>query len=409
MPVFELCQVEVPFTWRKLVTAGAAAVFAPAVTAACMVGSVPAAAQQPQSISWSIASHRTANNLQLTIDRRWGANNPAPGRTIGRRRASGSEPLYSWRAGRSLSVRTSERGRPSRLQRYRRGGRGRACAAARPDALTMFLEARGIGRPSPHQSYSLTMSGVGRDLVDALDKNGFARPNIDQLTAMGIHGVTASYVRELGGLGYRLSADDVLAFKIHGVEPDYIRQMATIGHALRRIRPSDLVALRIHGVKPEFVRQMAANGPEFRNVTADDLVSMAIHGVRPELAQTFVQLEGGNLRSDDVVSMAIHGVSADYIRQLAALGYRGLSADDLVSMSIHGVTPSYVQELHRSGMTRLSADQLVRLRISGVPAALGTPRPRRRGSRQRIRPRGSRALHLRRRLVPSRSVRPWPR
>jgi hypothetical protein len=357
----------VPFTWRKLVTAGAAAVLAPAVTAACMVGSVPAAAQQPQSISWSIASDRTANNLQLTIDSRWGASNHSTwsnDRSLGELQGLTAAQL----AGGSQPVRFALVKEAGRLDcsGTAGGGRGSGVCSFTPDSgFTTFLETRGIGRPSPHQSYSLTMSGVGRDLVDALDKNGFARPNIDQLTAMGIHGATASYVRELGGLGYRLSADDVVAFKIHGVEPDYIRQMATIGPALRQIQPSDLVALRIHGVKPEFVRQMAAIGPEFRNVTADDLVSMAIHGVRPELAQTFVQLEGGKLRSDDVVSMAIHGVSADYIRQLAALGYRGLSADDLVSMSIHGVTPSYVQELHRSGMTRLSADQLVRLRISG--------------------------------------------
>lgn len=357
----------VPFTWRKLVIAGAAAVFAPAVTAAFMVESVPAAAQQPQSINWSIEGQRTGNHLQLTIDSRWSANSRSTwsnDRSLAELQGLTAIQL----AGGSQAVRFALVKEAGRLDcsGSAGGGRGSGVCNFTPDpGFTTFLEARGIARPSPHQSYSLTMSGVGRDLIDALDKNGFARPSIEQLTAMGIHGVTASYVRELGGLGYRLSAGDLVAFKIHGIDPDYIRQMAAIGPALHQIQPSDLVALRIHGVKPEFVRQMAAIGPEFRNVTADDLVSMAIHGVRPELAQTFVQLEGGKLRSDDVVSMAIHGVSADYIRQLAALGYRGLSADDLVSMAIHGVTPTYVQELHRSGMTRLSADQLVRLRLSG--------------------------------------------
>ena len=298
----------VPFTWRKLVIAGAAAVFAPAVTAAFMVESVPAAAQQPQSINWSIESQRTGNHLQLTIDSRWSANSRSTWSNDGSlAELQGLTAIQL--AGGSQAVRFALVKEAGRLDcsGSAGGGRGSGVCNFTPDpGFTTFLKARGIARPSPHQSYSLTMSGVGRDLIDALDKNGFARPNIEQLTAMGIH-----------------------------------------------------------GVKPEFVRQMAAIGPEFRNVTADDLVSMAIHGVRPELAQTFVQLEGGKLRSDDVVSMAIHGVSADYIRQLAALGYRGLSADDLVSMAIHGVTPTYVQELHRSGMTRLSADQLVRLRLSG--------------------------------------------
>jgi hypothetical protein len=357
----------VPFTWRKLVIAGAFAVLAPAVTA-----SAPAsvASERPDSIGWSIDRNgpgKDGSQVQLTIDSRWGANNRSTwsnSRSLVELQGLGQAQLM----GPGQPVRFALVKEAGRLDCSGTAGSGRgsgACTFTPDVGFSSFLEARGIGRPSNRQAYSLTMSGVGRDLVDALDKNGFTRPNIDQLTAMGIHGATAAYVRELGGLGYRLSADDVVAFKIHGVEPSYIREMAAIGPALRQIAPSDLVALRIHGVKPQFVREMAALGPEFRNVTADALVSMAIHGVKPEMARTYVELEGGRLRADDVVSMAIHGVTADYIRQLAALGYRNLSAENLVSMAIHGVSPGFVSSLHRAGMTRLSADQLVRLRISG--------------------------------------------
>lgn len=384
----------VPFTWRKLVIAGAAAACAPAMTASFPV---PATAQEVQSISWSINPTGSSENghLQLTVDSRWGAGNHSTwsnSRRIEELQGLSSAQLM----GPMQPVRFALVKEAGGLDCSGNAGSGRGSGACSftPDAgFASYLQARRIGRPSAHDAYSLTMSGVGRDLVDALDKYGFTRPNVDQLTAMGIHGATASYVQELGGLGYRLSADDVIAFKIHGVEPTYIREMAAIGPALRHISASDLVALRIHGVKPEFVREMAAIGPAFGNVTADELVAMAIHGVRPELARAYVQLEGGRLSSDDVVSMSIHGVSAEFVQRLAALGYRSLSADDIVSMAIHGVnadyveqlaalgyrpgaedlvslrihgvTADYVRRLQQSGMTQLSADQLVRLRLAG--------------------------------------------
>lgn len=385
----------VPFTWRKLVTAGAIAACAPAVTA---IPLAQAAAQQVESISWSIEPNRpgTADEIQLTVDSRWGPHsrsNWSNTRRLEELQGLGSAQLM----GSSQPVRFAMVKDAGRLDcaGTAGGGRGSGQCSFTPNAgFAAYLEGRGIGRPDAHQAYSLTMSGVGRDLVQALEQNRFTRPDIDQLTAMGIHGATASYVRDLGGLGYRLSADDLVAFKIHGVKPDYIREMAAIGPALQHISPSDLVALNTHGVKPEFVREMAAIGPAFRNVSADDLVSMAIHGVRPEMARAYVQLQGGSLNADDVVSMAIHGVTADFLQQMAALGYRNFSADDvvsmaihgvsanylkrlaalgyrdfnaddLVSMSIHGVTPDYVRKLQQNGMAHLSADQLVRLRLAG--------------------------------------------
>src|SRR4051812_13439611 len=60
-----------PFTWRKLVIAGAAAVLAPAMTAS-------SAADRPDSISWTLetnGSRKSGSEVQLTIDSRWGAGN----------------------------------------------------------------------------------------------------------------------------------------------------------------------------------------------------------------------------------------------------------------------------------------------------------------------------------------------
>jgi hypothetical protein len=355
-------------SWRRLVIAGAIAACGSAMTA--LIHTAPARAQQAESIHWSIDSvepGHPAGQLQLTIDSRWGAGN-----------------LSTWSNTRSLAelqglstAQLMDGGQPVRFALVRdagrldcggtaRGGRGSGACTFTPDPnFAAYAAAHGIGRPTARQAFSLTMSGVGREVIEALDLNGFARPNIDQLTSMGIQGVTAGYVRDLGSRGYHLSADDLIAFKIQGVEPEYFRALAAISPRLQHISPADVVKLHIHGVAPEFVREMAAIGPGFQNLGAEDLVSMSIHGVRPELARAYVQLEGGPLRTDDVVAMAIHGVTAEYIRQLAALGYRNLQAQDLVNMAIHGVTPGFVGSLRRAGMAALSADQLVRLRISG--------------------------------------------
>ena len=62
----------VPFTWRKLVTAGVlAAACAPAVAAYALQSG------EPDRIEWSIStngSHMDSGKVQLTIESRWGAN-----------------------------------------------------------------------------------------------------------------------------------------------------------------------------------------------------------------------------------------------------------------------------------------------------------------------------------------------
>ena len=355
--------------YPKSVLAGATGVVAALALAASVAAGFAstAAAEQAESIGWSVETNRDPGKVDLTIDGRWDGNS--------RSTWTNDRPLSAL-PGLSAAQLAGPRG-PVRFALVSEAGRfdcggtagysrgSGSCRFTADPTFASYLQSRGMGTPTRHQAFSLALSGVGRGLVDALAKSGFERPDAEQLTAMGIHGVTADYIRALSGLGYRLSAKDVVAFKIHGVEPGYIRELAAIGPALNHIRSADLVSLRIHGVKPEFVRAMAAIEPEFRNVTAEDLVEMSIHGVEPELARTFVRLERGRLSSDDLVNMAIHGVTADYIEQLAALGYRDLDAQNLVNMAIHGVTPDYVRSLQHAGMARLSADQLVRLRLSG--------------------------------------------
>ena len=340
---------------------------------AALVVAAPAAQAQGEAprINWSLFAAnppRDASQIQLTIQSRWDGRSQS-----------------SWSNTRNISdlqglsaAQLSGPPQPARFVLVRDAGRldcsgtvggltGSGFCTLTPDAsFVRYLAAHGIRQPDERGLFSLTMSGAGRELIEAMDHLGYVRPTIDQLAAMGIHGVAPAFVRGLATSGYRLrSADDLVAFKIHGVDLDYIRGMAAAGQMLQHLPADDLVSLRIHGVKPAYVQQMAAIGPEFRSLTADSLVSFAIHGVRPELVQAYVRANHRPVRTDDVVSMAIHGVDAGFINAMAALGYRDLAAEDLITLRIHGVTPDYVQSLQRAGMSHLSADQLVKLRLAG--------------------------------------------
>ena len=338
--------------------------------AAALLASAPAhAAQAGPAVSWTLETsgpRHDGREVQLSVESRW---SPGSKSSWSNSHEAGELGLTPQRVmGRAGPVRFTFTREAGRLDcgGMLGAGRGSGSCSFTPDAgFTTFLDARRIGRPDERQSFSLTMSGVGRDLVDALDTGGFERPNIEQLTAMGIHGASANYVRELQGSGYHLSADDLIAFGIHGVEGDYVRELGSIGPALRHISPSDLVSLKIHGVKPGYVREIAAIGRGFSNLGAEDLVSFSIHGVRPSLLAAFVRASSRPLVPDEVVAMAIHGVTGEFIDALAAVGYRDMTASDLVTLSIHGVTADYVRSLQRAGMPRMSADQLVRLRLAG--------------------------------------------
>ena len=209
------------------------------------------------------------------------------------------------------------------------------CGFAADAGFAGRLASGGIGRPTDRQAFNLTLANVRYELVDELGRHGYDKPDVDDLVAMGIHGATAAYVRDIAGAGYRLGKAD------------------------------GLVKFRIFGIDSRFIREMAAIGPQFAKLSAEDLVKFKIHGVRPELVRAYVQLGYATLDSDDLVTMQIHGVSPEFITELAALGYRDISTDQLVKLRIHGVTPAFIRDLKAEGIALPSADQLVRLRLAG--------------------------------------------
>src|SRR5688572_1176356 len=180
------------------------------IAGACAVAAAsPVAGATPGQIEWSIqrdGSSADASRVQLTIESRWSRNSRS---TWSNDRAIGDLQ------GLSQAQVTGAPG-PVRFALVREAGRldcggaaghfrgSGSCSFTADPGFSAYLRSKGIGDPDPQDSYSLTMSGVGRRLVDAMDSIGYVRPKVDRLVAMGIHGVSEDYVRGLAQSGYRL-------------------------------------------------------------------------------------------------------------------------------------------------------------------------------------------------------------
>jgi hypothetical protein len=169
-----------PFPWHKLVIAGAIACCVPAVTASAQEPSV-----RPSNIRWSVDREAGPNKVQLTIESRWGANSQSVwsnDRPIGDLQGLTAAQL----AGRTSTARFAMVRDAGRLDCTGIAGNGRGqgeCSFSVDPRFVSYLQQHGMGTPTPHQAFTLTMSGVGRDLIDSMQEIGYARPTVDKLAS----------------------------------------------------------------------------------------------------------------------------------------------------------------------------------------------------------------------------------
>ena len=201
-------------------------------------------------------------------------------------------------------------------------------------AFADLLASRGIARPNAKQSYTLTLVGADRKLVDAIHAARYPVPSIDELAGLAAVGVTPAYIGELSRRGYRPSdLDDLTGFKALDISPAYIDAMSRAGYG--KLKASDIMAFKAVGVSPDYVAGMARIG--YKNLGADDIVQLKALDVTPEFVSGFEQL-----------------------------GYRGLPAQKLVELKALNVTPEFVRSIRQDGVRGLSADQLVKLKVAGM-------------------------------------------
>ena len=217
------------------------------------------------------------------------------------------------------------------------------------EVFAASLGARVGATPGPGQLVHLALTDFDPALLDVLEAEGYARPDLDQVVAAAIHGVGVDYLRDVARAGYRLGAlDDLVAFRIHGVTPEYVAAMAALGTAFRNLPAADIMALSIHGVTPDYVRAMSGLG---LGGSPEEMVALKIHDVTVEGVRALADAGYSDLTAEQQLAFAIHDVTPGFIREMADAGYAELSPDQLVSLRIHGVSGDYARRMGREGLS----------------------------------------------------------
>ena len=197
------------------------------------------------------------------------------------------------------------------------------CAFSADAAFAARLAEAGIGRPTERQAYNLTLAKVGQELIDELGRHGYERPDIDGLVSMGIHGVTASYVRDIASAGYRLG------------------------------KAEGLVKFRIFGIDARFIGDMAAIGPQFRSLSAEDLVQFKIFGVKPDLVRAYSELGYATLDARDLVKIDSIVALKDSTRDLYQMGETIYAVGETLAV-FAGLEPYIMSNVHRGAVGTVS-------------------------------------------------------
>jgi hypothetical protein len=173
--------------------------------------------------------------------------------------------------------------------------------------------------------------GAGVTYIQAMTDLGFRKLPSDDYRRARDHGVSESFVREMAGLGMKLSLHDLIRSRDHGVTPEYVRAMRSAG---LQATPEDLVRARDHGVGAEFLRQMRDLG--YDKLSLDEYVRLRDHGVSAEYVQTLRDLGYAKLTTNELVRLRDHGVTASYVRRVKDLLKEAPSVEELIQMRSQG-------------------------------------------------------------------------
>src|SRR5262245_37669334 len=224
------------------------------------------------------------------------------------------------------------------------------------------LDRQGFGKPNDEQLFSLAMSDIGFTFINELKAQGYDTPSLDQLVKMGEHGVRLEYVQGLKALGYSVKSTDLLVkMKDHGVNLNFIQEMTALGYA--NLTPEELIRTRDHGVNAAYINEFIAAG--YSRSSLDGWITLRDHGVNTNFIQGLKALGYERLPLDELRSMKDHGVNPSFIQELKDAGYDRVPVDQLIRLRDHGVSASYIRKMKERGYGDLSLDEYIRLRDRG--------------------------------------------
>src|SRR5882724_11671126 len=149
-------------------------------------------------------------------------------------------------------------------------GSGHFTYQPNPDFVTQLAQ-RGVDRPTAWEQFTMTMAGMGLDLVDELKGQKYETPTSRELARMASHGVDLEYVRQIGARGYHMGeAERLVKMRDHGVDAEFIAALDHAGY--RDLETEDLVRVRDHGVDPEFIASLDRAG--YQHLSLERLVRL---------------------------------------------------------------------------------------------------------------------------------------
>jgi hypothetical protein len=224
------------------------------------------------------------------------------------------------------------------------------------------LERRGVGRPTAEMQTRLAYADAGYDLLDELKKQNFETPDLDGFLTMAEHGVNLAYVRDMAGLGYRMSSiADLVRARDHGVDPKYIMSMRAAGYP--GLTFAQLIRARDHGVDAKYVATIRELGRT--DLSLDDLIQLRDHGVDGTYVAGMRGMGFRNASLEEFQTARDHGVDPRYVSSIADAGFPGLSLSDLIRGRDHGVDAAYIRRVIDRERERPSFDEVIRLRDRG--------------------------------------------
>ena len=194
-----------------------------------------------------------------------------------------------------------------------------------------------------------------------LAKLGFRGVETRALLVFALEDLTVTRVRQLQQMvSNTLDTEELVRLINHGAGFGYIQAMTDLG--FKKLSSEDYRRARDHGVSESFVREMAGLGMK---LSLEDLIRSRDHGVTPEYVRA-MRSAGLQATQEDLVRARDHGVSAEFLRQMRDLGYSKLTTNELVRLRDHGVTATYVRRVKDLLKEPPSVEELIQMRSQGA-------------------------------------------
>ncbi len=125
---------------------------------------------------------------------------------------------------------------------------------------------------------------------EAPEKQGF--PSIENMIAMKVMNVDASYRNSFKQIGYTASDEDLIAMKALNITADYIKSVKAAGFP--KVESEEVISLKALGITTDQIK--AYHNLGFKDISVEELISAVSTGVTPEYISA-MKKQGHNLGS----------------------------------------------------------------------------------------------------------------